>query len=56
MVFVLFFFFFSRLDTNQHGLAKTWGIAGLTLATLAYPCWLYRRYKTAHPDGWTRYV
>lgn len=45
-----------RLDREHGGLAKTWIAAGLTVAALAAPCWLYRRYKGAHPDGWTRYV
>ena len=44
------------LDTHVDGLLRTWVAAGLTLAVLAGPCWLYRRYKAAHPDGWTRYV
>lgn len=44
------------LDRATAGLEKTWLAAGLALAALAWPCWLYRRYKTAHPDGWTRYV
>jgi uncharacterized membrane protein len=45
-----------ELDTETHGLAKTWITAGLTLAILLGPCAWYRGYKTAHPDGWTRYV
>jgi len=45
-----------QLDRDHQGLAKTWIGAGLTLAVLAAPCWLYRRYKAAHPDGWTRYL
>jgi uncharacterized membrane protein len=45
-----------RLDTTEHGLAQTWIGAAFALAVLAYPCWLYRRYKAAHPDGWTRYI
>jgi uncharacterized membrane protein len=44
------------LDRDHAGLAKTWIAAALTLALLAYPCILYRRYKRAHPDGWTRYL
>jgi uncharacterized membrane protein len=43
-------------DAHANGLLKTWGAAALTLALLSGPCWLYRRYKSAHPDGWTRYV
>ncbi len=44
------------LDRHVDGLAKTWIAAGLTLAALAGPCWFYRRYKRAHPIGWTRYL
>ncbi len=45
-----------RLDTSTLGLAKTWGVAGAALAVLLWPCARYRRYKAAHPEGWTRYV
>ena len=45
-----------KLDRNTDGLAKTWLGAALVIALLAAPCWFYRRYKAAHPDGWTRYV
>jgi uncharacterized membrane protein len=45
-----------KFDTHVDGLARTWGAAGLTLAVLAGPCWWYRKYKAAHPNGWTRYV
>ena len=45
-----------QFDVHSAGLAKTWGAAALTLGVLAAPCWFYRRYKTAHPNGWTRYV
>jgi uncharacterized membrane protein len=44
------------LDRTEHGLALTWIVAAAELAVLAWPCWLYRRYKRAHPDGWTRYL
>jgi len=44
------------LDPKEHGLGTTWLGAAITLAVLAWPCWLYRRYKRAHPDGWTRYI
>ena len=43
-------------DPHVNGLAKTWIAAGVTIALLAGPCGWYRRYKAAHPDGWTRYV
>jgi len=45
-----------QLDVHAAGLEKTWGAAALTLLLLAAPCWFYRRYKSAHPNGWTRYV
>jgi uncharacterized membrane protein len=44
------------LDTHAGGLAKTWIAAALTIGLLAAPCWFYRRYKLAHPSGWTRYL
>ncbi len=44
------------LDTHTNGLAKTWIGAAITIAVLIGPCVLYRRYKRAHPNGWTRYV
>jgi uncharacterized membrane protein len=43
-------------DKASYGLEKTWLAAAVTLALLAWPCAAYRRYKSAHPDGWTRYV
>lgn len=45
-----------QLDRHSHGLAKTWLSAAIVVLVLAGPCWLYRRYKAAHPDGWTRYL
>jgi uncharacterized membrane protein len=44
------------VDRQHDGLAKTWGAAGVVLLLLLWPCARYRRYKAAHPDGWTRYV
>jgi uncharacterized membrane protein len=44
------------IDRQHHGLAKTWIGAAATIALLAWPCWRYRRYKAAHPDGWARYL
>ncbi|MBK7395260.1 MAG: hypothetical protein IPJ34_02885 [Myxococcales bacterium] len=35
---------------------RPWLAAGAAIALLSWPCWRYRRYKAAHPDGWTRYV
>jgi uncharacterized membrane protein len=45
-----------HLDTESAGLTKTW-LGTLLLLLLLYPlCVRYRRYKAAHPDGWTRYI
>jgi uncharacterized membrane protein len=44
------------LDGHAYGLAKTWIGAALAIAALTWPCKWYRRYKAAHPDGWTRYI
>lgn len=44
------------VDPHHDGLAHTWLGAGLALGALAGPCWLYRRYKAAHPNGLTRYL
>jgi uncharacterized membrane protein len=44
------------LDRTREGLLKTWLAAAAMLALLAWPCWLYRRYKAAHPAGLARYV
>jgi len=43
-------------NTHEDGLAKTWIGAALTVLVLLWPCAAYRRYKLAHPDGWTRYL
>ncbi len=45
-----------RLDPAVHGLAKTYAGAAAVLVALYPLCAIYRRYKAAHPDGWTRYV
>lgn len=45
-----------RLDRDTHGLAKTYVAAVCVLVALAPACAWYRRYKRAHPDGWTRYI
>lgn len=45
-----------QLDPREAGLAKTWISALLVVVMLAGPVWLYRRYKAAHPEGWTRYI
>jgi uncharacterized membrane protein len=45
-----------KLDPSTHGLAKTWIGAALLVGVLLGPCSWYRRYKAAHPDGWTRYI
>jgi uncharacterized membrane protein len=38
------------------GLGATYGFAALVIAVLYPVCRVYRRYKEAHPDGWTRYI
>jgi uncharacterized membrane protein len=38
------------------GLGATYAFAALVIAVLYPVCRVYRRYKEAHPDGWTRYV
>ena len=45
-----------RLDRNRYGLTKTYVAAAAVLAVLYPLCARYRKYKTAHPDGWTRYI
>jgi uncharacterized membrane protein len=45
------------LGLERHaGLAATYAAAALTVAALVPLCAVYRRYKAAHPAGWTRYV
>ncbi len=44
------------LDTQSHGLAKTWLAAAAVIALLLAPCAWYRRYKAGHPNGWARYI
>jgi uncharacterized membrane protein len=46
----------SHADRNEHGLLKTYVAAALVLVALYPLCTRYRRYKAAHPDGWTRYI
>jgi uncharacterized membrane protein len=41
---------------HKLGLGATYGFAALTVGALYPACRAYRRYKAAHPDGWTRYV
>ena len=44
-------------DLHRHAsLGGTYLAAALTVGALAPLCVLYRRYKSAHRDGWTRYV
>lgn len=38
------------------GVAATWIAAGCAVIALYPLCVWYRRYKQAHPDGWTRYL
>jgi uncharacterized membrane protein len=42
--------------THSLGLGATYGFAALVVALLYPACIAYRRYKTANPDGWTRYL
>lgn len=46
----------SALVLGKPGLGATYLGAGLTLAVLYPLCVVYRRYKAAHPNGWTRYI
>jgi uncharacterized membrane protein len=43
-------------NPDTHGLVKTYVAAAAALVLLYPLCVLYRRYKSAHPDGWTRYI
>jgi uncharacterized membrane protein len=45
-----------HIDHETYGLAKTYLGAAAVLGALYPLCRVYRRYKTAHPQGWTRYV
>jgi uncharacterized membrane protein len=45
-----------HLDRETWGLTKTWIGTPLLLLALYPLCVRYRRYKAAHPDGWTRYI
>ena len=45
-----------NIDRTTHGLAKTYLGAAAALLVLFPLCVRYRRYKAAHPDGWTRFV
>jgi uncharacterized membrane protein len=38
------------------GLGATYAITAVVVAVLYPACRAYRRYKTAHPEGWTRYL
>jgi uncharacterized membrane protein len=38
------------------GLGATYGFAALVIGALYPACRVYRRYKEAHPNGWTRYL
>jgi uncharacterized membrane protein len=44
------------VDPETDGLAKTYLGAAAVLVVLYPLCVRYRRFKAAHPDGWTRYV
>jgi uncharacterized membrane protein len=45
-----------QLNPETFGLAKTYLGAAAVLLFLYPLCVRYRRYKAAHPDGWTRYI
>jgi uncharacterized membrane protein len=45
-----------HFDRESYGLAKTYVGAAAVLLVLYPLCVRYRRYKSAHPDGWTRYI
>ena len=44
------------LDRAHDGLFKTYAGSAAVLVALYPLCTRYRRYKAAHPDGWTRYI
>jgi uncharacterized membrane protein len=47
---------FAGLSDETYGLTKTY-LSAAAILVLLYPlCARYRRYKSAHPDGWTRYI
>ncbi|MDB4969637.1 MAG: uncharacterized protein JWN44_5326 [Myxococcales bacterium] len=47
---------FAGLSRDTHGLLKTY-VATAAIIVVLYPlCARYRRFKSAHPDGWTRYI
>jgi uncharacterized membrane protein len=46
----------AALALGKPGLAATYLGAAVTLALLYPLCRVYRRYKAAHPHGWTRYI
>jgi hypothetical protein len=41
---------------KRAGLPATYAATAVALVALVPLCALYRRYKAAHPGGWTRYV
>lgn len=45
-----------RLNEETYGLEKTYVGAAAVVVALYPLCARYRRYKSTHPDGWTRYV
>lgn len=44
------------LGLERGGLLRTYLLAALLLTLLYAPCWLYRRYKQAHPTSWVRFI
>ena len=49
-------FYHAVLTSNWLVFMVQLGVLFVGLVALAWPCWRYRRYKSTHPDGWTRYV
>jgi uncharacterized membrane protein len=45
-----------KLDRTRDGLLKTYVASAVVLVVLYPLCVRYRRYKAAHPNGWTRYI
>jgi uncharacterized membrane protein len=45
-----------HVDRKHHGLLNTYAGAAAVLLALYPLCLRYRRYKAAHPDGWTRFL
>jgi uncharacterized membrane protein len=44
------------LAVHKGGVWRAWAATAAVVLALYPLCARYRRYKTAHPDGWTRYI